>query len=191
MIKYIKNNTDWKEIRNACRTTVNKESNDQEVTSDFKLRLIISEHSPIRLINITWEWENLKSWISVHFVRHKFGIEHFVQSQRDDRTGDDRDSKRQDALVRHRCNANAQAIIYISRKRLCNKTHPETKRAWLDFLVQLGDLEPELVRCCVPDCCYSGGICRELKTCGFNKTDEFKEIYFKYIEPIKEQVVKL
>lgn len=188
MIKYIKNNTDWKEIRNACRTTVGAEETDAEITNNFKKRLLLSEHSPIRLLNITWLWQGIKSWISVHFVRHKYGIEHFVSSQREDRTGIDRDSKRQDSLVNHKCNANAQAIIYISRKRLCKKAHPETREAWREFLYDLYKHEPELVDCCVPECIYRGGICPELKTCGYNLTDNFKQELDDYIKPIQSQV---
>lgn len=74
---------------------------------NWKRRLIISEHSPIRRIKFYWRWKDLKSWISVHFVRHHIGIDHWVSTQRTDRTGINRDNLPQGTLVNHGCEANA------------------------------------------------------------------------------------
>ena len=176
MIKFVKTSNNWLDIKNACRTTIGEdELYDYPVVRDWKIKLLLAEHSPIRMLNITWQWTGIKSWISVHFTRHKIGIEHFVESQRDDRTGEDRDGKRQDALVNHRCTANAQAIINISRKRLCRKSHIETQNEWYHFLEFLRDIEPELFDVCVKECVYRNGICPELQSCGYYKTDEFNK----------------
>jgi len=188
MIKYVKSITDWQDIKNTCRVTDNKDEVSKEPTSEFKKRLLISEHSPIRMSNVVWLWQNIKSWVSVHFVRHKYGIEHFVSTQRDDRTNEDRDSKRQDSLVNHKCIANAQAIIYISRKRLCNKAHTETKKEWKNFLSELKVIEPELVTVCVPECVYRNGLCPEMKSCRYNQTKEFEAQLKKYVELHKNQI---
>lgn len=62
-------------------------------------------------------------------VRHKIGIEHWVSTQRPDRTDNqdiDRDKLLQGALVNHACEADAQALINISRKkivRMCRHTN--------------------------------------------------------------------
>lgn len=59
----------WKRVKNHCRTTVNKEFTDNEPTNDFKRNLLISEHSPIRLLEIDWTWE--KQIIVKNIDRHR------------------------------------------------------------------------------------------------------------------------
>ena len=51
---------------------------------------------------------------------------------------------------------------------------------WKEFLNELKIHEPELVSVCVPECVYRGGICPEFKSCGWNKTEEFKYMLEKY-----------
>jgi hypothetical protein len=188
MIKYIKTNNAWEEIKEACNITINKKEDNIIVKSKFKKRLLMSEHSPIRLLNIIWKWEGLKSWISVHFVRHHIGINHYVESQRDDRTGINRDKKFQDSKVNHKCSSNAQEIINISRKRLCNKTHKETKKEWENFLERLKELEPELYEVCVKECVYRNGLCPEMQSCSYNYTKDFEIELKKYQELLQNQI---
>lgn len=163
----------WINALSAARNTVNKEVVNKEPSSEWKRKILLAEHSPIRLIKLTYKW-TLKSWISVHFTRHKIGIEHFVTTQRDDRTNVDRDSSTQDTLVNHFFEANAQAIINISRKRLCFQAHKETIEKWKEFLQKVKTEEPELYSVCVPECIYRG-FCPEIKCCGFSKTEKFKK----------------
>ena len=160
----------WVDVVNAARTTIDKSPTDKEPNSKWKKQILLAEHSPIRKLQFSWKWVDLKSWISVHFVRHKIGIEHFVQSQRNDRTGVDRDSARQDSLVSHECFANAQAIINISRKRLCGKAHHETTTTWIEMLKHLFYTCPELWKVCVPECVYRG-FCPEFNSCGAYKVN--------------------
>ena len=91
----------WTRVKNHCRTTVNKSFTDNEPTKEFKKKLLISEHSPIRLLEIDWTWENIKYWVSTEWSRHKF--EKFITSQRDDRMINEipRDKKTQDSLVNY------------------------------------------------------------------------------------------
>lgn len=186
-INYISNNN--KEMLDAARNTVNKPSALEPPSRSWLKKLYLSEHSPIRKKMIDWTWKGIKSWISVHFVRHsKNNTEHFVTTQRDDRTGKNRDSLIQSVPVNHNCIANAQSIISISRKRLCKQAHPETTKAWQSFLDMLKTKEPELVSVCVPECIYRNGLCPEFKTCGYNKTEEFRLKLYDYIYIIKDQV---
>ena len=120
----------WRDVADAARTTINRAAGAGEPSSAWKKRMLLAEHSPIRQLVFRWKWVGLKSWVSVHLVRHKFGIDHFVSTQRSDRTGVDRDASRQDTPVTHECIANAQAILSISRKRLCRQASPETRAAW-------------------------------------------------------------
>lgn len=156
----------WRDVADAARTTVGMEDGEGEPSSVWKTRMLLAEHSPIRFLSFSILWEDLKYWISVHIVRHKFGIEHFVRSQRTDRTGVSRDELPQDSLVNHRVLANAQALITISRKRLCKQASPETREAWQALLLTIKDSEPELFNVCVPDCIYRGW-CYELQPCGY------------------------
>ena len=87
MILGIKGN--WKEVVDDCRSTVNKPALNKEPSESFKKAILIAEHSPIRDIRIRWKWDNIKSWVATHWSRHKW--ECFIQTQRSDRTGVQRD----------------------------------------------------------------------------------------------------
>lgn len=172
-IDIFKHEDNWQEIKDATMNTVGKTTGSYP-TSEWKRRLIMSEHSPIRRMKFYWRWQALKSWVSVHFVRHKFGIEHWVTTQRSDRTGVNRDEQPQGALVNHCSEANAQTFINISRKRLCNQASPETRKAWQEVKNKVAEVEPELASCMVRECVYRG-FCPEMFPCGFSLTKEFNE----------------
>ena len=129
-IKFLKVKGTWREVADAARTTIRREEGEGEPSSKWKKRILLAEHSPVRKLCFNWKWMDLPYWVSVHFVRHKFGIEHFVSTQRTDRTGVQRDANRQDAPVMHECFANAQAVMFISRRRLCGQASAETRAAW-------------------------------------------------------------
>ena len=89
-IDIFKHEDNWQDIKDSTMNTIGKTTGSYP-DSDWKFRLIRSEHSPIRRMKFYWRWKDLKSWVSVHFVRHKIGIEHWVTTQRTDRTGINRD----------------------------------------------------------------------------------------------------
>lgn len=173
-IKFLKTIGNWRNVADAARTTIRKDEGDKEPSSRWKKNILLAEHSPIRKLMFNWKWEDLPSWVSVHFVRHKFGIEHFVSTQRSDRTGTDRNSARQDAPVVHECFANAQSIMFISRRRLCSQASKETREAWKLVVNEIAKTEPELAECCVPECVYRG-FCPEFKSCGFCGSNAWKK----------------
>lgn len=175
----------WREVADSARTTVNMEPGTKEPSTSWKRRMLLSEHSPIRQMSISAKWVGLPYWVSVHFVRHKIGIEHWVRTQRTDRTGVDRNSNTQDAKVEHEILASYQSVIAISRKRLCKQSAKETQEAWKLFLNEVEKVEPELSKTCVPDCIYRGW-CMEYKSCGYHNTPDFTEklnLYRKGINP--------
>lgn len=176
--KFIHEDT-WEIVKNATMNTIGKKAG-KYPDSQWKQKLLLAEHSPIRLIRFHWRWDNLPSWVSVHFVRHKVGVEHFVKSQRTDRTGIDRNELPQGALVSHECEADAQALINISRKRLCNCASPETRVAWQLVKNEVKKVEPELAKCMVRECIYRG-FCPEMFGCGYENTDEFIKEREKYV----------
>lgn len=164
----------WRHVADAARTTIGVEEGTKEPSNTWKKHMLLAEHSPIRKLTFGWKWKNLKYWVSVHLVRHKFGIEHWIKTQRSDRTGINRDELPQGALVNHECEANAQSIIFISRRRLCNQASPETRAAWKEVVEGLGKTCPELAEVCVPECIYRG-FCPEFKPCGYSQTEDFKK----------------
>lgn len=161
--KILKIKGDWAEVVDDCRSTVGKESLGREPSAEFKRRILIAEHSPIRDIIFKWKWEDIKSWIATHWVRHKW--ECFVKSQRTDRTGINRDKLPQDALVDFVGEANAQHLIDTMRKRLCYQAAPETRQYAEDLKAAITEVEPEIGRVLVPNCIYRCG-CPEMRTCG-------------------------
>lgn len=185
-VKLIGTKGTWRDIADSARTTIGLDAGCGEPSYNWKRRMLLCEHSPIRKLIICWKWFDLKYWVSVHFVRHKFGIEHWVSTQRTDRTSVNRDELPQDAYVMHECEANAQTIINMSRKRLCNQASPETREAWQEVLkCCVKSTKPELYSVCVPDCIYRGW-CFEYKSCGYHKTDDFKAKLKEYRENINE-----
>lgn len=189
-VKLLSFSGSWRGVANAANTTIDREDGTKEPTSWWKRRMLMCEHSPIRKFKFSWRWYNLKYWVSVHLVRHWLGIEHFVRTQRTDRTGIDRNELRQDSLVEHECDANLQAIINISRRRLCHQTSPETRQAWQSFIDSFKDIEPELHQACVPECIYRNGFCPDFTTCGWNKTPAAKERLTNYLEGFEDRVAK-
>lgn len=166
--KITKINADWIDVKNECRNTVNKEYSDKEATSKFKTNILISEHSPIRLVDVKWRWEEIKSWISVHFARHWLGWDKWISTQRDDRTGVDRNKSSQDVPVNYDGKANAQSLINVARYRLCEGcAHPETREYMEDLKISIKEQgETELSDVLVPNCIYRCG-CPEFKCCGY------------------------
>lgn len=143
-------------IDKACSFTVNRE------VHPSLAKLYLSEHSPIRC-SIFWiEMLDIPTFTSVHFVRHKIGCEHFVKSNRDDRGGDV-DAGRW-TPVNHAMLINAQALIYMSRKRLCYKSHEKTIEVMQAIKSGLIGIDPALASCMVPDCLYRGKCC-EMISC--------------------------
>lgn len=172
----------WVNIKNKCRTTVNKEYSDKPVDSNFKRKLLVSEHSPIRLLEIDWSWKQIPYWVSTEWSRHKF--EKFISTQRTDRTGVDRSEKPQGALVNFDGYANAQNLIDAWRKRLCRCATKEARELAEGFKRELYPIEPELAEVLVPNCVYRCG-CPEFETCGYWKT--FSRNNFSALTDINER----
>ena len=176
----------WSKIRNACMTTISKDGGDKEPSSDWKKKLLMCEHSPIRRGAISWKWEEIPYAVTTHFVRHHVGVEKWVATSRSDRTGVDRKTRSQMDCVRIEMEANIQALINISRKRLCMCADPITRSYWISLMNIIKEMEPEVYWACVPECIRCGA-CPEYKPCGlFEKLfeNESKEsitnIYTRY-----------
>lgn len=168
----------WQAVKDAAMNTIGKETG-KAPTSDWKWKILKAEHSPIRLLEFTIRITDIPFWISVHLTRHNVGVTHFVSTQRTDRTGIDRSKLPQDALVSHTMRINAQALINISRKRLCAQAAPETRRVWEAVVTAIRKIEPELGAVCVPECIYRGH-CPEMHSCGYCDTGKYKLLSISY-----------
>lgn len=173
----------WQDVKDSTMNTIGKLTG-RYPDSVWKRKLLLAEHSPIRRIKFYWRWTDLKYWVSVHFVRHKIGIEHWVTTQRTDRTGINRDELPQNAFVNHACEADAQTLINISRKRLCSCASEETREAWQKVKDEVARCEPELAKCMVRECVYRG-FCPEMRSCNHDKTEEFKKELEEYRSVVK------
>lgn len=157
--------TDWARCYALALGTEGKQS--QKVpTVPWRQKILQAEHSPIRTLMWTIRLRDVPYWVAMHLVRHKHGVERYVQSQRNDRQSNyDRNAARQDAPITLVMDINAQALIAISRKRLCKKAADETRRAWEAVRRKVCETEPVMATVMVPDCYYRGS-CPEMKPCG-------------------------
>lgn len=168
--------TTWKRAVNAARRTAGKAPIDHEPSSEWKAKMLLAEHSPIRLVEYDLSIENIRQWVTVHIVRHWLGFIPFIHSQREDRRklNCKRDDLPQGSLNDMDFSANAQALINISRKRLCYHASPETRQTWLSVKEAIRKTDQEMANAMVCECIYRG-FCPELKCCGFALTEEYKQ----------------
>ena len=129
----------------------------------WRRKLIASEHSPARTLPFTIALWGVPYFVSVHLVRHKFGIEQYVKSQR---SNPDRAAVRQDAPVNHVMDMNLQALVNMARKRLCFKADPVTRKTMEAVKAAVCAADPVYRDFLVPDCVYRGG-CHEFTSCGY------------------------
>lgn len=168
----------WRRVKNHCRTTDNKLFTEKNPTDIFKKKLLMSEHSPIRLLEFDWSWRQIPYFVSTEWSRHKF--EKFISTQRDDRLIDDtpRGKKPQEAPVNFDGYANMQNLIDAWRKRLCFQATKEARGLAEDFKIELHKEHPLEADILCPNCVYRGG-CPEFKPCGyFNKFKKWFDIYY-------------
>lgn len=190
---------DWIRVVNAARRTWGKKPIDHEPSDKFKRRILLAEHSPIRLLEYDFTIEDIRQWVTVHLVRHHVGCEKFVHTQRQDineqvevitkRIIDilkeegldnvwwrERDYMFQGAENDMDMTCNAQSFMSISRKRLCyGCASPETRQAWQVVIDALEDVDPILAEKCVPECIYRGFCSETDKCCGYVNSEAYKK----------------
>lgn len=189
---------DWIRVVNAARRTWGKKPINHEPSDSFKKKILLAEHSPIRLLEYDFTIEDVRQWVTVHLVRHHEGCEKFVHSQRQDINADienitkkvievladagmlkdgwrERDYMFQGEHNDMDMTCNAQAFINISRKRLCACASPETREAWKLVIEMLKEVDPILASKCVPECVYRGFCPEAERCCGYCNTEAYKE----------------
>lgn len=78
---------------------------------------------------------------------------------------------------------NAEALINMAHKRLCEKASSETRDLMTKIALEVSIADPELAEHLVPQCVFRGGICSEPKTCGW--------IYSGVGQTVLEEYVKM
>lgn len=146
--------------RRACQFTMHSHA-DSMISLG---KLYRCEHSPMRTQMFWIEMRWIPNFVSVHFVRHKIGVEHYVQTMRDDRgAGEVADRL---TPTNHAMLANAAALVSMARKRLCRKAHIATLEVMETIWSRVADVDCNLADHMVPECVYRGNVCHELKPCG-------------------------
>lgn len=154
---------DWQEVVNDCRATVAKGELGREPSTKFKRSILISEHDPIRDIEIKFRWRDIPYWVAMHWKTHIWRSR--TNTQRNDRqTGYDRNKAPQDSSVDFIGDPNVQHLIDTMRKRLCLMASKETRDYAKDLKEALREVEPEISDVLVPNCVYRCG-CPENGDC--------------------------
>lgn len=158
-------NVDWLAIKSACMTTISKQAG-KEPNQAWKRKLLVCQHSPIRRGIVSWKWDEIPYCISTHFARHHEGCEKFVGTSRADRTEiKDRSQRTQMDCVPMEMDANIQALINISEKRLCTCADPLTTKYWEAVLDAVREYDEDIYWACVPSGIAHGGCTEPFGDC--------------------------
>lgn len=165
----------WEWAKRAALRTVGKKPKTTQPTDQWKADMLLAEHSPIRAVTYYISIDNIRQWVSVHLVRHWLGFLPFVHTQREDRRKIDlkRDELPQGALNDMDIIANAQALINVSRKRLCACASKETREAWQAVKDSIAEVDSVMADKMVKNCVYRGFCPEGDNCCGYSHTIQF------------------
>lgn len=156
---------DWAEVRRRALVTIGKKKADIP-TRVWRESILKARHSPIRYLRFSFYIE-CPYWVSVHLCRH-IHAQPYVVSQRNDRQNKyDRNAARQDEIVCMIWDMNAEELITIANKRLCNKASEETREVVKQMCELVKESNPEFYWELVPMCVREHG-CNEMKSCRSN-----------------------
>ena len=160
-------NVNWLDIKNACRQTVSMGDSKLEPTSEWKRKLLICRHSPLRIGSVLWKSEDVPFYVMGHIVRHNVGCTPFVSTSREDRTGIPRNERKQTDFVNMQMTANIEALINISERRLCTCADPTTRKYWEAVLEAIREYDEDVFWACVPQCIRCGACVEPFSNCKF------------------------
>lgn len=180
-------NKDWqKDLQESAMNTINKKWNEgKELTEELFRKYLLSEHSPIRGIELRITLFDIPYFTSVHFARHIHSIP-YVTTNRPDRTG--RQERSTNDTCTHMFDINIQGLIDMMRKRLCSgKCDAITFKFALAIkkaFIEKGNYYKVIGEMLVPNCIYRGG-CPEFSSCGFYEGNILKRY-----EEYNQQIIK-
>ncbi len=164
---HISDITTWDAVKKAALYTVGYTTAKTAPTAEWIDKMLKAEHSPIREKIYHVELIGIPYWIANHFRTHFIGVNYYMQTSREDRTEarTPRGELRQTAPVNLLISANAQALINISRKRLCGMAHQQTRLIWQRVVDEMQRHDPTMAKYMVRECYYRNGVCPEGKYC--------------------------
>ena len=156
---------DWAQVWQRALITTGKISA-KIPTREWREQILEARHSPIRRAMYSFLLTDIPSNTSVHFCRHVHA-QPYVSTLRNDRQEKiDGDDAPRCSPVDMIIDVNAEELMVMANKRLCNQAAPTT-RAIMEGMAKLaGEATPEIKRFLVPMCEYHGGICHEMIPCG-------------------------
>lgn len=84
---------------------------------------------------------------------------------------------------------NAQSLIDMAKLRLCSQAHAETRFVFNQIKQEVSKIDPALASMMVRKCVYRGGLCGEMRCCGFNKTAAFQTEMLAYAANFNERQI--
>lgn len=157
---------DWLEVKRRALVTIGKKPVSAP-DDNWKHKILRARHSPIRYLIYSYYIHDIPSWVATHLVRHHEGFQPYVKSQRNDRQDKyDRNAARQDAPVDMIIDLNAEALMVLANKRLCNQAARETQAVVEQMCALAENATPEIEGLLVPMCVHNGGRCDEMYPCG-------------------------
>lgn len=149
---------DWLLCKECALVTIGKTPvNPPDLT--WKHSILRARHSPIRVLEFVFRLDGVPYYVSTHLCRHVHA-QPFVRSQR---SNPDRGSERQDAPVGMIWVMNAEELMAIAEKRLCNKADPLTRALVREMCRKVEAVCPEFAGLLGPKCTH--GTCREMQPC--------------------------
>ena len=147
--------------------TMGKTEKPKELPSSVLLRRVFhARHSPVRVLNFAFLIEEIPSNTATHLARHIHAVP-FVSSLRNDRQDRmDGDAARRDTPVDMIFYCNAEELMTVANKRLCGRAAKRTREVVKMMCDATAEAMPEIANELVPMCEYTGGICREIESCG-------------------------
>lgn len=160
-------NVNWNSIKRACMRTIGKKAGDKEPSHEWKRKLLVCQHSPIRKGIITWKWNEIEYFSMAHFARHHVGITPYVETSRSDRTNIPREERKQTDKVSMEMDANIQALIDMASRRLCNQADKTTIGYMQDLVSAIKEYDEDIAWALVPSCVRYGGCNEPFGNCTF------------------------
>ena len=133
---------------------------------DLLERVLRARHSPIRVLNFAFLIRGIPSNTATHLARHVHATP-FISSLRNDRQQKiDGDKAPRDTPVDMIFYLNAEELMAVANKRLCNRAADKTREVVQMMCDEAATAMPEIAAFLVPMCEYHGGVCHEIQSCG-------------------------
>lgn len=136
------------------------------ISSELLKNILEARHSPIRMLEFTFLFEEIPSNTATHLCRHVHALP-YVSSLRNDRQDKiNGDLAPRNTPINMIYRVNAEELMIIANKRLCGKASAKTREAAKLMCEAAIEEMPELEEFLVPMCEYHGGVCHEITSCG-------------------------